>query len=81
MNKNTVGAAARDLRETLGMLTGSMASKVGLGYGKYKEIEIGSSDMDDDSLQYWAGEVVKIGESKSEEIQRKVEKLKEVAGL
>ena len=81
MNKNTVGAAARDLRETLGMLTGSMAYKIGLGCGAYRDLERGSNDMDNDNLQFWAGEAVKVAEAKSEEIQRKVEKLKEVAGL
>lgn len=76
MNKNTVGAAARDLRETLGLPTGPMAYKIGLGCGAYRDLEGGSNDMDNDSLQLWAGEVVKVAEAKSEEIQRAVEELK-----
>ena len=58
-----------------------MASKSGLGCGAFRDLERGPNDMDNDNLQFWAGEAVKVAEAKSEEIQRKVEKLKEVAGL
>ena len=81
MNKNTVGAAARDLRETLGLPTGVMAYKIGRGCGVYKDFEHGSSDMDDQRLKFMAVEIIKFAEAKSEEIQRSIERLKEVAGL
>ena len=82
MNKNTVGAAARDLRRSMCVGIDYMVMSCENDFGpSIRAFEGGHPNLTDDHIKIVADVYIKTAEQQVELIQRKVELLKEVAGL
>ena len=82
MNKNTVGAAARDLRQSMCVGIEYMIMSCENDFRpSIRAFEDGCPKLTDDHIKIVADAYIKTAEQRVELIQRKVELLKEVAGL